>query len=138
MPTLTYPICDSIKTWAIEHPNAECAEIIPPCALDRRLPNTLEESIHPTYLNARHKDVPAKYLARLPDVKLFGVDGMLVLPSGCFALEWAFLREVLEAHPDASRGSNDPVEIKAGTYYSLLRIYWFNYYHWLHDCVMRL
>jgi capsular polysaccharide biosynthesis protein len=60
------------------------------------------------------------------------------LPTGCFALEWAFLREQLEAHPDATRAQTAPVEKKSGTFYSLLRIHWQNYNHWLHDCLMRL
>jgi hypothetical protein len=132
------PLCESIAAWAAEYPGAHVVEILPPQTLIRQLPQTIEPNVRSEFTNAQHKKVPAKYLARLPQAQLVGRDGLLALPTGEYALEWAFARDLIERHRDYKTAPASHVERKRGNFYSLLWVHWQNYFHWLHDSMMRL
>jgi len=84
--------------------------------------------------------VPEKYLVRLEGVRLADGGGMLVLPDRRRVVEVAFTEDHLWRFP-AYQGRLPQREKRvSGPHYSLLMLHSgiHNYYHWLHDCVMRL
>ena len=132
------PICDSVQEWAAQHPTAQLFELVPSQKLVRRLPQSLEQPTHVAFVRAQNNNVPEKYLARLPQAELRGADGLVFLSSGCYAREWAFSRELLSQAEEYRMPSLRPRRYMKGNYYSLFWIHWSNYFHWLHDSLLRL
>jgi capsular polysaccharide biosynthesis protein len=67
---------------------------------------------------------------------------VIVLPDGCFASESVYARSILEEHPDYNYAPHrrQKIQTKQGSYFVLLNR-WSkarNYYHWLHDSILKL
>jgi capsular polysaccharide biosynthesis protein len=109
--------------------------------IHRRAPRTLDPaaqqyfaSFPPAYV------LPEKYLARLPGALLVGDVGLVVLPDGSFSAESIYERSHLLEAPAYRAPLPGRPRVEQGDYYTLLIKFGQgqNYYHWLHDVVLRL
>ncbi|HVA07841.1 MAG TPA: glycosyltransferase family 61 protein [Acidimicrobiales bacterium] len=134
-------VCESVLQWALAAPDASVERVRPASTVKRLPPNTLDTSVHEFFTSfPRSYLVPEKYIARVPGGRLFAGDGLLVLPDGSFSVESIYeRRHLLEAPPFRKRLPRNET-FYPGDYYSLLIkfVAGSNYYHWLHDGVLRL
>lgn len=136
----TPPITANVKTWAEAH-NLEVDILAPPQSFTRRLPHSIEPKICDAYQSQLSYGVPEKYLVRLPHVRLAGANGMVILPDGSYALELAFKKQnLLKDKSIYGKPLPRGAVKKRGIYYSLLLVWanTSNYYHWMHDVLLRL
>jgi capsular polysaccharide biosynthesis protein len=136
-----HPVCESVLEWALAAPDASVERVRPASTVKRLPPHTLDATVQefftsfpPSYL------VPEKYIARIPGGRLVSADGLLVLPDGSFSVESIYERShLLEASPFRKRLPRNET-FYPGNYFSLLIkfVAGSNYYHWLHDAVLRL
>jgi capsular polysaccharide biosynthesis protein len=84
--------------------------------------------------------VPEKYIARVPGGRLVAGEGLLVLPDGSFSVESIYERRHLLEAPAFQRRLPRNETFYPGNYFSLLIkfVAGSNYYHWIHDVVLRL
>jgi capsular polysaccharide biosynthesis protein len=84
--------------------------------------------------------VPERYLARIPGARLIGETGLVLLPDGAFTSEVTFTREHLVQQPAYLARLPRKAHRKRGDYFSLLSLWAHqpNYYHWIHDAMLRL
>ena len=132
-------MCESVLAWALAHPGTEVRRLLPPGRVVKQPPRTIEPEVNDKF-SAKEYPIPEKYLARLPGARLVSDLGLMVLPDGSFAAESIYGRSHLEAAPGYRAPlPAHPVQM-AGDYYSLVIEYALdgNYYHWLHDVVLRL
>lgn len=131
------PICDDVAAWARERPGLECHEIFPARDLHTPPPNSIDAEIHPVISRRLATRPRAKYLVAIPEAKLVGVSGLVILQDGSFSTESAYTRNVLEEDWDYRRQRRRPTVVrKPGNYFSLIGRFSAistNYYHWLHD-----
>jgi capsular polysaccharide biosynthesis protein len=135
------PVCENVKNWGATQPEVECEIIYSARRLSRQLPQTLEPDIHEIFHKRLEYVVPEKYLARLSQARLVGPNGMMILTDESFALELTFdnLR-LLQAETIYGKSLPSRKRKMQGSYYSLLLL-WAdigNYYHWMHDVLLRL
>jgi capsular polysaccharide biosynthesis protein len=135
-------VCESVRTWCELHGYPDCRVInAPQSSYVRRVPLTVEPEMH-RYFTRRHMSVemPGKYLARIPDAKLVGRPGLVVLPDGSFALEAVDHIDQLEAEAGYYRPLPRSSTKRRGASYSLIFRHAVdgNYYHWIHDVILRL
>jgi len=135
------PVCESVKDWSRQQPGSHCQVVRGPEQVFRKLPLTIEPEIDEIFHKRLVYVVPEKYLARLNNTRLVGANGMIVLPDRNYVLELAFGSQLLlERETIYGKSLPQPARKKSGTYYSLLLL-WAdigNYYHWMHDVLMRL
>ena len=125
--------------WAAHRGDVEVERIFPAGRVVLRPANTIEPAL-PTGWDLADYQFHGTYVARIPDAQLVGALGLVVLPDGSFAAESIFNASHLrEAEPYRSWSPTRAVRHR-GNSYSLLIQYALdgNYYHWLHDVVMRL
>lgn len=134
------PICESLMDWATD--NQLAIQRLQPATEVSRTPVTTDDPMLDAYFRqyATSYDVPAKYLVRLPGAMLTGADGLVVLPDGRFAAESIYDATHLVGHPAYRTPSRRRMIDKPGEYYSLVIEYATegNYYHWVHDAILRL
>lgn len=136
-----HSVCESLLQWALAAPEASVERVRPAVTVRRQLPSTLEPRVHefftsfpPSYV------VPEKYLARVPGGGIVGEQGIVVLPDGTFCAESIYGRADLIDAPAFRNPLPSADRSFDGNYYSLLIKFGVasNYYHWLHDVVLRL
>ncbi len=136
------PIVESVSAWAEGRPAVECELIRPAETVYRRAPRTIESSVDERFLEGAGAEytIPDKYLARIPRARLIGKTGLVVLPDGAFASEVTFTRDHLVQQPAYSTPLPRKVRRKPGRYFSLFSLWAhrYNYYHWIHDAMLRL
>jgi len=130
-----------VLQWALSHPDADVQRLHAETTIRRDSPRTLDQPAAQQFFSSFPPEyvLPEQYLARLPGAFLVGDVGLVVLPDGSFGAESIYdrshlldasaYRTPLPAHPRFERGD----------FYSLLiKFAGPNYYHWLHDVVLRL
>jgi capsular polysaccharide biosynthesis protein len=136
------PVCESVLQWALSHPDADVQRLHEAATIRRHSPRALDHLAAQQFFSSFPPEyvLPEQYLARLPGAFLVGDVGLVVLPDGSFSAESIYdrshlldasaYRTPLPAHPRFERGD----------FYSLLIKFaqGQNYYHWLHDVVLRL
>jgi Glycosyltransferase 61 len=136
------PVVESVREWAQARPEIECELLRPVEVTSRRAPRTIEASVDERFFEIAGAEytVPERYLARIPRGRLVGDAGLVVLPDGAFASEVTFTREHLVQQPAYSLRLPRRVHRKDGNYFSLLSLWAhrYNYYHWIHDAMLRL
>ena len=136
------PVVESVKAWAEGQPAVECELIRPAETVSRKAPRTIESSVDGRFLEIAGAEytIPQKYLARIPRARLIGKTGLVVLPDGAFASEVTFTRDHLVQQAPYSTPLPRKVCQKPGSYFSLFSLWAhrYNYYHWIHDAMLRL
>lgn len=133
-------VCENVLTHS-PRSNAADSLLSPAVRVERHLPRTIEPELDPGFAIRLSRDLPQRYLVRLDDALLTGSDGMVVLPDGFLALE--LLHNDTRRVNDLSfvrQGLHGRAVKHKGDYFSLFML-WAdsgNYYHWIHDAVMRL
>ncbi len=107
--------------------------------LVRRLPTALGATSHESFERRMNRSVEDRVLRCLPDARLAGPNGLLILSDGAFVAEAVYGRSHLEVEP-AYVAAPARVVRKSGQYFSLLGKFSNagNYYHWIHDGLLRL
>ena len=136
------PIVESVKAWAATRDDVDCRSIRAAETTHRRPPRTIEATVDPRFVDVAGMQytIPEKYLCRIPNARLIGEMGLVVLPDGAFTSEVTFSPVHLVKQEAYFTPLPRRVHRKAGSYFSLLSLWAHqpNYYHWLHDSMMRL
>lgn len=140
-PRQSPPICEDVKAWAQARHAAFCQTILPARTIPRKLPNTLEPEIHEIFYKRLKYEMPEKYLVLLHGARLVGENGLLVLSDGSYSAEIVYIADNLKSEPAYYNPPSLRKRVKKrGHYFSLLQK-WSNignYYHWMHDVLLRL
>jgi len=135
-------MCDNVKVWCEQQENSLCwAEtVLEPKSLTRKFPHTIEPNIHERFLERHYYTIPEKYLARISKVRLVGKNGLVILPDGSVSVETMYSRERVKEDLALQKWPTLKTRKMPGSYYSLLMLWGWegNYYHWLHDVLLRL
>jgi capsular polysaccharide biosynthesis protein len=130
-----------VLEWANATPDASAELVLPASTVERLPPNTLDATVHSFFASfPRSYLVPEKYIARVPGGRVVASEGLLVLPDGSFSVESIYeFSHLLEATSFRKRLPGNET-FYPGNYFSLLIkfVAGSNYYHWLHDGVLRL
>ncbi len=133
-------VCENVRAYcdALGKP---VTRLSPGMTVTRELPRTVEAELDPGFGIRLSRDLPERYLAQLDKPLLTSAKGMVILPNGELALELVHndSRRLAE-FPFMQNGLRGPVQKKKGDYFSIF-VFWAegkNYYHWIHDAVMRL
>lgn len=132
-------ICDDVCEWSTFQPGMECLALFAPMTIQRRPPRTIEPKLYEEYVNRLSANLRGRYLVKLPNAQVIGENGLVRLHDGAFATESIYNRGLLETDP-YFRSPPRRAQQLAGNYFSLL-VNWSktgNYYHWLHDTLLRL
>jgi capsular polysaccharide biosynthesis protein len=131
---------DSVLQWALAN-GAPVERIRPPVTVNRPPPKYPQRT-HPEFFNSLPPSylVGEKYLVLVAGGRLVGEDGLLVLPDGSFSVESVYDRPQLDLESAFHRPLPRRERVHRGNYYSLVIKFGSdsNYYHWLHDVVIRL
>src|SRR5437588_476314 len=134
------PVCESVKAWVAQHEGTDADVLLEACDASRTPPSTVEGELASDYLGRLETSFSEKYLAQVHGTRIIGRSGLVILPDGSYAIEPVYTRPILKRDVDYFDSPPRPVVRKEGSYFSLLAI-WAkdgNYYHWLHDAVLRL
>src|SRR5437868_681833 len=82
-----HPICNDLAAWTRSWKGAEYVVIDPAFSTSRPLPRTVELEVDPRFIPLCSCEVPERALVTIPNARLRGQTGMVVLPSGEFARE---------------------------------------------------
>jgi hypothetical protein len=141
-PRVQPPVVESVKAWCEGRPDVECRSIRPAETVSRQAPRTIDTQVDERFFEIAgiRYTVPEKYLARIPRARLIGAMGLVVLPDGAFASEVTFAKEHLVQQRAYFTPLPRKAHQKAGNYFSLLSLWAHrgNYYHWIHDAMLRL
>jgi capsular polysaccharide biosynthesis protein len=105
------------------------------------LPHTIEADVDPTFPPRCAVEVPPRALVRLPDARIRGQEGLVILPTGQFAGELVARNEegcraLLHDVPAYYRPLPKRTVRRSGNYYAVLGLGVNHYYHWTHDLIM--
>lgn len=130
------PICPSVRTLlGGTRPTLIISE---PSTLARQLPHTVEPKLHEAFLQRTAFTLPSRYLLDIPNARLFGADGLIILPGGQYVAETVYGETELAQNRSYLALRLPKLRHQAGCYYSLLLGWWDNYFHWLFDVLPRL
>ncbi len=133
------PVTDDLAEWCgalgVDSHVLSPAEI-----LNRRAPTASGTAPHPSFERRLTRTIAQRFLACLPRACVWGSNGLVVLPDGSFAVEAIYGRNLLELDPAYFTPMPSRVTWKEGDYFSLLGQFSNsgNYYHWIHDGLLRL
>lgn len=133
------PVVDDLAEWCGVH-EVEAYPLSDTAFLSRQPPAALATAPHPSFERRLTRRIAARFLACLPETCVSGPNGVVVLPDGSFAVEAIYGRNHLEIDPAYLRPLPSRIAWKEGDYFSLLGKFSNsgNYYHWLHDALLRL
>lgn len=133
-------ICESVVDWMPRHGQGGVKMLYEPTTVTLKTPHTLDPQML-KYDTALDYPVPGKYLAPIRRARLKGASGLVILPDGSYSREAVYLNGLLEQDPDFKTAPQLPLSLKRGNYFSLVHIWAArkgNYYHWIHDTLLRL
>jgi hypothetical protein len=138
-----HPVCNDLKSWAASWDGAEYSAIEPACTTTRPLPETIEPSVHSSFVPLSSYPVPERAMVTIPNGRIRGRSGLVLLPSGEFAGELVALTpegrySMLRAEPAYYSPLPTRPLRKAGRFYPVLGFGVDNYYHFSHDIIMKL
>ncbi len=133
------PVVEDLAGWCRAR-GLDVWVISPPHELVRRSPPSLGTDTHPSFERRITKSIGERFLARLPSAALWGESGLVVLPGGEFAAEAVYGLNLLEIDPGYRAPMPSRRVEKSGDYFTLVGKFSnaSNYYHWIHDCLLRL
>jgi hypothetical protein len=133
------PVVDDLAEWCRMH-EVEAHALSDTAFLSRQPPAALATAPHPSFERRLTRRIAARFLACLPETCVSGSNGVVVLPDGSFAVEAIYGRNHLEIDPAYLGPLPSRIAWKEGDYFSLLGKFSNsgNYYHWLHDALLRL
>ncbi len=136
-------VTSDLKAWCHGRPGASYQVVSPPRHIQRTPPHTLEPA-QPSDL-AHYLDVraPERGLAQVARARLMNAQGLIHLPDGSWvgetvALTPAGQQHVLAAKVSAGRPWPRQAIRQRGRFFSALVIGSSNYYHWIHDIILKL
>lgn len=138
------PICKSVDVWAKTQPQdvcrVVCASISKSETICRKYPITIEAEIHPHLMRHLNRKSPKNYLLEMQNAKIIGLNGLIILPDGQYAMEVGLNESNLMTLPEYYSLIHPKLIKKSGVYYSLIQIWGGanNYYHWLVDSLKKL
>ena len=137
------PICDDLKAWALADDDAGYEVIDAAFTTSRPVPKTVEPHVHPSFLPLTSFPVPERALVRVPNARIRGEFGLVILPSGEFVGELVALtpegrRTMLHNEPSYYEPLPRTAMTKHGNFYPVLGMGVQHYYHWSHDVIMRM
>ncbi len=134
------PVCPDVSEWMLAHGGARPLPLYEKLDVVRQPPNTIEPEIHSEFQSRLSGTLRGKYLVELRGARIRGENGLVVLADGSYAVESIYNHRLLEQDPEYTNPATSPIVKKVGCYFSLLCI-WSkhgNYYHWIHDALLRL
>ena len=95
---------------------------------------------HPNYARHLVARTPERFMACLPKTRVWGPNGLVILPDGSFAVQSIYGRNHLVMDRAYARPLPRRVIHKPGDYFTLLGKFSNsgNYSHWIHDGLLRL
>jgi len=130
------PICLSVHDLlGGSRPNITISET---STLNRQLPQTVEPQLHEAFLQRTSFTLPHRYLLDIPNARLFGSDGIIILPGGEYVAETVYGGAELAQNRGYLTLRLPKPHRRTGCYYSLPLGWWDNYFHWLCDVLPRL
>lgn len=135
------PVCHDLASWAASCLGAERWVIDPAFTTSRPLPKTIEPQVHPSFAPLCSFPVPERALVKIPNGRVRGQVGLVVLPNGEFAAELVALtpagrHSMLRAEPCYFEPLPKHALQKGGNFYPVLGLGVDHYYHWSHDVIM--
>src|SRR5437899_9006898 len=85
------PIVDDLAGWCAER-GIDVAVLTPAGGVTRQMPAALESPEHPNFARRATSTIRERRLACLPDARLWGTNGLIVLPDGSFLAESTYDR----------------------------------------------
>jgi hypothetical protein len=136
-----HPVCHDLASWAASCVGAERWVIDPAFTTWRPLPKTIEPQVHPSFAPLGSFPVPERALVKIPNGRVRGQVGLVVLPNGEFAGELVALtpagrHSMLRAEPCYFEPLPKHALQKSGNFYPILGLGVDHYYHWSHDVIM--
>lgn len=136
------PICYDVTDWAHNH-GAKVQTVTATNDVIRRAPQTIEPQIADVFSDMIRVTVPEKNLISVKNASLIGRPGFIVLPDGMYVAETLSRdaqigAELLEHDPVYYEQPSFPGVDLAGTFFSLTFMNPYNYYHWIHDALVKL
>lgn len=139
LPPPAPPITIEFVNWCQAHPEYPTTLLCAPQDIEIALPHTVESEIAPAFFKRRSYHVKAKTVTVLPHTKLVGKDGLVILPDGSFSAEISNGHELLQKERAYRKPLPSGTQFKPGKYFSFM-MRWAqggNYYHWLHDVLLK-
>lgn len=134
------PITDSTLEWCKRHPEIPLEILNPAQDISIAPPRTVEPVIAPEFIQrAQQYRVNPKFVAEVPQTRLVGENGQIILPDGSFAAEIANGAINLMKDNAYLNSFHWPHATKKGKYFSFM-MEWCNsgyYYHWMHDILLK-
>jgi hypothetical protein len=142
-PRCEHPVCHDLASWAASWAGAERWVIDPAFTTTRPLPKTIEPEVHPSFAPLCSFPVPERALVKIPNGRIRGQVGMVVLPNNEFAGELIAMTpegslSMLRAEPSYYEPLPAHALHKKGNFYPVLGLGLHHYYHWSHDVIMRM
>jgi hypothetical protein len=134
-------ICRDFRQWCESSQDKQSCVILSPqedCL--RSLPFTIEQEIASSFLEDQICLLQERFVARIPNAKIVGQQGFIILPDKRFAYDYQthhepFIRENplyfqrWSPHLSQARWS--------GSYFSVVGVFCHTYYHWMHDVLLQ-
>ncbi len=132
-----------LKTWAMSWDGADYSVLEPAQVTTRPLPRTVDAEVDASFEALRSFPVPERALVKIPNGRLRGRAGLVVLPDGGFAGELVAItadgqHTILQAEPAYFTPWPERSKFQQGNYYPVLGLGVDHYYHWSHDVIMRM
>jgi hypothetical protein len=142
-PPIDHPVCHDLKSWSASWDGAEYSFIEPARTTTRPLPETIEPAVHGSFAPLCSFPVPERGMVKIPNARMRGQVGLVILPNGEFVGELvALTTDGRQSMLRAERSYYEPLPTKPihkkGNFYPVLGLGVTNYYHFSHDIIMRL
>ena len=133
------PVVDDLAGWCDAH-GVDSFLLSPAEHVRRHAPTVLGATPHPSFEKRLSREIDQRFLAPLPHARVRGRNGLVILHDGSFAVEAIYWRDLLEHDQGYFRPMPTRVVSMDGDYFSLLGKFsnGGNYYHWIHDALLRL
>jgi capsular polysaccharide biosynthesis protein len=137
-----HPVRHDLKSWASSHPGADFAILEPARTVIREPPKTIEHDVDASFAPLCEFPAPERVLVKIPNARIRGRYGLVVLPTD------EFVGELIALEPDGQHRAlrDEPAYYKpllkrstrkSGTFYALMGLGINNYTHFKHDIIMK-
>jgi capsular polysaccharide biosynthesis protein len=134
-----HAVVDDLAAWCDQH-EIPRRTLSPAQTRERRLPVSLDPEPQPNFERRRTARIQERFVVCLGGAKVWGANGLVVLPDGSFAAQAIYDRSHLENDPSYRTPLPRRAVAKRGDYFTLLGEFSNsgNYFHWVHDALLRL
>jgi hypothetical protein len=102
------------------------------------VPLTVEKTVRAEFYQRQITHLQPRYLTPIHKARLFGTNGLIILPDGQFAAETVYGASEMVRNRDYLKLRLPTPKQMDGGYLSLILGWWDNYFHWLFDVLPRL